>query len=176
MVLAAWQLLALGLVTPCLELGDQTATAAILGVDSQGRTTYAVQQIQIDEGTELPLTGTLVEGSDHVFFTFSHTIGEKTFIEGYDCGLENGGAVCSGTGVDSDTPLTTSTVTSLGFYVFDIVSTAAPSTPTSPGSNSPTNTGLAGTVPSATRNSSLKVAGSISGAFMGLAVVAYGLL
>ncbi|KAJ7811603.1 hypothetical protein B0H14DRAFT_2606420 [Mycena olivaceomarginata] len=172
MVLTAWQLLALGLVTTCVEhvragpaqttvpvvtiVGDQTATAAILGVDSQGRT--------------------LVEGSDHVFFTFSHTIGQETFVDGYDCGLVNGGAVCSGTGVDSDTPLTTSTVTSLGFYVLDIVSTAAPSTPTSPGSNSPINTGLAGTPPSATRNSSLKIAGSISGAFMGLAVVAYGLL
>jgi hypothetical protein len=44
-------------------VGDQTATAAILGVDSQGRTTYAVQQIQIDEGTELSLTGTTLSDS-----------------------------------------------------------------------------------------------------------------
>ncbi|KAJ6616335.1 hypothetical protein B0H10DRAFT_2037579 [Mycena sp. CBHHK59/15] len=63
-------------------------TAEVLGVDSQGRTTYALQQNEMQGDSTLALiTGTLVEGSDYISYTFSHTSASEMIVVGVNCAL-----------------------------------------------------------------------------------------
>ncbi|KAJ6531157.1 hypothetical protein B0H19DRAFT_471445 [Mycena capillaripes] len=153
-------------VLPALNPQSTAAPAVVLGVDSQGRTTYAVELDEIQGGSTAPLTATLVEGSDHVGFTLSHTAASETIIIGYDCGLKNGKAICSG--VDSNSQPGTATASSLGEFVLDVVSTAAPSEPTSE-SAAPSS-------PSDKPSSSRRASASISSVLGGLVLAAYWLI
>ncbi|KAF8205605.1 hypothetical protein K438DRAFT_1964032 [Mycena galopus ATCC 62051] len=94
------------------------APAVVLGVDSQGHTTYAVEEDEIDYATSggppflptttIPITGTLVAGADHAAFTFSADDGIT--LES-DCDYQGGNAVLTFLGSN---------------FVLDVVSTASP--------------------------------------------------
>ncbi|KAJ7824694.1 hypothetical protein B0H13DRAFT_1919017 [Mycena leptocephala] len=93
-------------------------------VDAQGRTTYAVYEDEIDgSSTAAVITGTLVEGSDHAFFTMSHTSASETLILGFDCALSGGNAICSDADSNSQPVTTTLAVQSI---VLDVAETTAP--------------------------------------------------
>jgi hypothetical protein len=159
-------------------------SAQILGVDAQGRTTYAVYEDEIDgSSTAAVITGkvghnldrilnvaeqwrvgTLVEGSDHAFFTMSHTSASETLILGFDCALSGGNAICSDVDSNSQPVTTTLAVQSI---VLDVAETTAPpstaastGTTTAPG---PTNK------PSSAQKTSV----SIFGVVVGLALAAH---
>ncbi|KAF7337899.1 hypothetical protein MVEN_02013000 [Mycena venus] len=131
---------------------------------TQGRTTYAVEQDAEAGGSTRTLTATLVEGTDYVFYTLSHTASSESIIVGFDCGLKNGKAICSGTNANAQPQ--TATVPSLGTLVLDVVSTAAPSGPTSAASSNPTSVDPSS--PSSSPNSSLRMAASIPVALSGV--------
>ncbi|KAJ7766635.1 hypothetical protein B0H16DRAFT_1522101 [Mycena metata] len=119
--------------------GEFTEFGDVGGVDSQGRTTYV-----IDNPQGLP-QDTRVQASDHVYLTLSQTgfntlpttTMAVTAFEEYDCDLEsNGNAVCSS--FDADSQMTTTTIpsVSVGTLILEVVSTAsapipAPSKPNS---------------------------------------------
>ncbi|KAF7365757.1 hypothetical protein MVEN_00449500 [Mycena venus] len=107
---------------PVVGGGDSSAIpAAILGVDSQGRTTYALNENEMQGSSTIALaTATLVEGSDYFSYTLSSPPPLEVVI-GFDCPLKDGGAVC--TGVDDNSQAITSTL-SLEPLVLDITSTA----------------------------------------------------
>ncbi|KAF8184582.1 hypothetical protein K438DRAFT_1766270 [Mycena galopus ATCC 62051] len=122
-------------------------TAVVLGVDSQGHTTYGFEETHLvvlkDEvlttvsvpfpaiswlANKWTLPVTVVAGSDYAALTYSLEIpsGSLTVVEGVACGLKNGGAVCTNAGLTD-----TFTITSMpSGIVLDVVSTAAPSQPT----------------------------------------------
>ncbi|KAJ7154195.1 hypothetical protein C8R46DRAFT_446581 [Mycena filopes] len=121
------------------DFGALTETGAVLGVDSQGRTTYGIENVK---GS---IYATRVQGSDHVFITLSQTGVDTelstttrflTAIEGYDCDLEkDGGAVCSGVDVsNSRFGTTTMPPQSVGTLVLAVVSTAPGVGPAAPSS------------------------------------------
>ncbi|KAJ7685664.1 hypothetical protein DFH06DRAFT_1313950 [Mycena polygramma] len=157
-------------VPPFFNPQSSPFPAVVLGVDSQGRTTYAVEQDEIDGGSTTPLTATLVEGPDHIFYTFSHTAPSEAFTIGFDCGLKNGQAICSGVDSDRRSGLKTETATlsSLAPFVLDVVSTAAPSSHTSPAPGNPSAT--------STGNSAPRLTASSFGAMTGLLLTAYTLV
>ncbi|KAJ6531158.1 hypothetical protein B0H19DRAFT_1082122 [Mycena capillaripes] len=141
-------------VPPFFNPVSSPLPAVVLGVDSQGRTTYAVEQDQVEGTSTTPLTATLVEGADHASYTFSFTTAHETILAGFDCDLKNGNAICSD--VDSASQLETATISTLAPFVIDVVSTAAPSATSKP-------------------NSSLRLSASVSGALMGFVLAACGL-
>ncbi|KAJ7729275.1 hypothetical protein B0H14DRAFT_3000095 [Mycena olivaceomarginata] len=119
--------------------------AVVLGVDSQGRTTYAIEQDLVEGTTKTtPLTGTLVQGADHAGYTFSAS------ADGLQ--VEAGNAICSG--LDENSKLATATLSSLEPFAIDVVSTAAPSATGKPSSASP------------------RLSASLSGALVGVVVLA----
>ncbi|KAJ6490716.1 hypothetical protein C8R47DRAFT_1214994 [Mycena vitilis] len=140
--------------------------AVVLGVDSQGRTTYAVEQDQVEASTTIPITGTLVQGADHASYTFSFTKSGETVIAGFDCGLQGGNAICSDIDTRSNSQVETATISGLVPFVIDVVSTAAPS-------GSTASSGSA--APSGSPNSARGISASVSGALVGVALAAYGL-
>ncbi|KAJ6564153.1 hypothetical protein B0H19DRAFT_1374640 [Mycena capillaripes] len=119
---------------------DGTALAVVIGVDAQNRTIYAVEQDEKEKTATIPLTGTLVAGTDHAFYTFAGTTPGASNAFGYDCALDvkDGKALCAMT--DSNSQVVTSTA-ALGTIVLDVVSTASrpsvqaaqPTTPNSSG-------------------------------------------
>ncbi|KAJ6564149.1 hypothetical protein B0H19DRAFT_1067741 [Mycena capillaripes] len=95
----------LSVVAPVFNPESIALPAVILGVDSQGRTTYAIEQDEIDART-------LVEGAD------------QTIVLGFDCDLKDGNTICFDTDSNSQPVTATIPPTSL---VLAVVSTAAPS-------------------------------------------------
>ncbi|KAJ7217017.1 hypothetical protein GGX14DRAFT_440145 [Mycena pura] len=83
------------------EPAGKPLSAQILGVDSQGYTTYAVQLPETDgTGSTLAVfTETLVAGADYVSVTIStaDAAASATLIEGGECSLLGGDAVCYST-------------------------------------------------------------------------------
>ncbi|KAJ7255814.1 hypothetical protein B0H12DRAFT_1112945, partial [Mycena haematopus] len=166
--------------------------AVVLGVDSQGHTTYAVDQPFIDGTSTTPLTATLVEGAEYASYTFSLSTGNSGLFNiqlGFDCSLTAGNAIC--TGLDSNSQVATVT-SSLQTFVLDVVSTAVPSSggpasqsqsggvPTSQPSTGPASQGgvptsqsSASAQPTNKPSSSHRSVGSISGALVGVVLVAY---
>ncbi|KAJ7486457.1 hypothetical protein FB451DRAFT_1167892 [Mycena latifolia] len=137
------------LVTVGAPFGDDSTTvltAHVLGVDSNGRTTYALEQNAMQGSSVLAsATGTLVEGSDHVSYTYALDGAGFAITLGVDCDLKDGNAICSD-GTE------TATISSLGS-----------TTPTAGASSSaPTST--------TTPNSSQKASTSVFGVLMGLAL------
>ncbi|KAJ6490718.1 hypothetical protein C8R47DRAFT_1214996 [Mycena vitilis] len=148
-------------------LGSQTLSASVVGVDSQGRTTYAVNEDETEgSSTVAHITATLVQGADHAMFTLSHTSASETIIVGYDCDLKDGNAICSD--VESSQPFTT-TVALESDFVLDVAATAAPSSGAPSGSQSGSGSSPS---PSTKPNSSHKTSASFVGALAGLALVA----
>ncbi|KAJ7486448.1 hypothetical protein FB451DRAFT_1362846 [Mycena latifolia] len=155
------------LVTVAVPFGDDGSTSAItahiIGVDSNGHTTYALEQNEMQGSSVLAsATGTLVEGSDHVSYTYALDASGIAITIGVDCDLKDGKAICSDA-------TETATVSSLGSWVLDVVSTPAPSgssaTPTAGSSSSaPTSQ------PTQTKSSSQRTSASVFGALMGLAL------
>ncbi|KAJ7908878.1 hypothetical protein B0H13DRAFT_2015713, partial [Mycena leptocephala] len=135
--------------------------AVVLGVDSQGHTTYGIEQTEIDGTSTIPFTATMVAGADHAGFTFSATGDGFTVVAGFDCDLpKNGGAgaVCSDMAGSKAETITVSSA--LPSFVIDVVSTAAPSGATNKPNSSPR----------------LAVAASVYGLWVSMAlVVTYGL-
>ncbi|KAG6876179.1 hypothetical protein C0992_000560 [Termitomyces sp. T32_za158] len=76
----------------------QPISADILGVDAQGRTTWALHQGALTDTFEepsFPGTATLVEGANDAFFTYADPSG--LFTVGTECTLSGGLAICSAT-------------------------------------------------------------------------------
>ncbi|KAF7345344.1 hypothetical protein MSAN_01911400 [Mycena sanguinolenta] len=168
-------------VPPVFNADSTTLPAVILGVDSEGRTTYAVEQDLIETGsTTIPLTATLVEAADYASYTFSVSTEGLNLVVGFDCDLENDNAICSG--LDDSSQLATATLSSLEPFIIEVVSTAAGVSPTSPPSTSSpqeTNKSQSSAPPSQSStkpNSSSRSFGSISGALVCLVLVAHWLL
>ncbi|KAF7337900.1 hypothetical protein MVEN_02013100 [Mycena venus] len=143
-------------VIPIFNPQSSAYPAVVLGVDSQGRTTYAIEQDEREPSTTIPLTATLVEGADYASYTFSASIPGLQVAAGFECNLNGGQAVCSG--IDSNSKIATATFSSLDSFVVDILSTAAPSGQTSKPNSSP------------------KLSASLSGALIALVMVAHSLL
>ncbi|KAJ6471842.1 hypothetical protein DFH09DRAFT_1344067 [Mycena vulgaris] len=77
--------------------GDSTTVLSteVLGVGSDGRTTYALAQNAMQGSSVLvSATGTLVEGSDHVSYTYALAGNGLTINVGADCALSGGDALC----------------------------------------------------------------------------------
>ncbi|KAJ7111811.1 hypothetical protein C8R44DRAFT_742179 [Mycena epipterygia] len=195
MLTAVIQLLVLTAVAPQLAAspalitvvapfkGDpSTLTAAVLGVDSLGRTTYAIDQnvvtVSLNKHGSL---GTLVEGSDYISYAFSRPSASMTIDVGpLECTLSVGNAICTDlddkTG-DGDPHVETTTLSSLGPWVLDLVSTAGttrtavPSGSTTTAARSGSSTPSAASsssaptsTPTTKANSAQKVSASLSGA------------
>ncbi|KAG6873783.1 hypothetical protein C0995_011008 [Termitomyces sp. Mi166 len=76
----------------------QPISADILGVDGQGRTTWALHQGVLTDTLDdpsFPGTATLVEGANDVSFTYVAPSG--LFTMGRECSLSDGLAICSAT-------------------------------------------------------------------------------
>ncbi|KAJ7182967.1 hypothetical protein C8R43DRAFT_941050 [Mycena crocata] len=71
--------------------GSTALTADVLGVDSQGRITYALHQVEIAGTTTLPLTATIVQGSDHVAYELAATGVPLEVNFGFNCDLPGDG-------------------------------------------------------------------------------------
>ncbi|KAJ7685662.1 hypothetical protein DFH06DRAFT_1463648 [Mycena polygramma] len=143
-------------VPPLFNPISTALPAVVLGVDAQRRTTYAVEQDQVEASTTIPITGTLVQGADHASYTFSFTTAGETVIAGFDCGLQGENAICSDIDTRSNSQVATATISGLQPFVIDVVSTAAPSGSTSK------------------PNSARGISASVSGALVGVALAAYG--
>ncbi|KAJ7685666.1 hypothetical protein DFH06DRAFT_1313952 [Mycena polygramma] len=151
-------------------LGSQTLSASVVGVDSQGRTTYAVNEDETEgSSTVAHITATLVQGADHAMFTLSHTSASETIIVGYDCDLKDGNAICSD--VESSQPFTT-TVALESDFVLDVAATAAPSSGSGAAPSGSQSGSGSSPSPSTKPNSSHKTSASIVSALVGLALVA----
>ncbi|KAJ7633110.1 hypothetical protein FB45DRAFT_866568 [Roridomyces roridus] len=104
--------------------------AAVVGVDSNGHTTYALNEIATVGGSPTPvMAGTLVAGGQP----------EVADIAGFNCGLQNGQAVC--TGVDpirKEIQTTTLAVTQMVLDVTGKAGAPANATPANSGSSQPT--------------------------------------
>ncbi|KAJ7308758.1 hypothetical protein DFH08DRAFT_823786 [Mycena albidolilacea] len=107
--------------------------AVVLGIDSQGRMTYAFEQDGKIGSTTFPTTATLVQGADYASYYFSAFAGGFEVDLGMDCDLKGRGANCSVT--RSNSPVATLTLTPLKPLVIDIVSTALPSATGKPNSS-----------------------------------------
>ncbi|KAG6829584.1 hypothetical protein H0H87_010825, partial [Tephrocybe sp. NHM501043] len=115
-------------------LDPQPLIADILGIDGQGRTTWAVHQAPltaVEEGG-LPGTATLVEGPNDASFTYVPP--GREFTLGQECALSGGLAICSGT---VDDQLVTATETA-DYLVVQAGTTATSNAPTEP-TVTPTN-------------------------------------
>ncbi|KAJ6489964.1 hypothetical protein C8R45DRAFT_1138879, partial [Mycena sanguinolenta] len=183
-------------VPPVFNTDSAVLPAVVLGVDSKGRTTYAVEQDFVETGsTTIPLTGeleaesilsscsqsaslaTLVEGSDYASYTFSASVGGFDVVVGFDCDIEGGDAICSE--LDDNSQIETTTFSSLEPFIVEVVSTAsgvlttqpsgtqASSTPQATNSASAPNKSQS-SAPSASNkpSSSPRSLGSISGALV----------
>ncbi|KAJ7155114.1 hypothetical protein C8R46DRAFT_1296348 [Mycena filopes] len=99
--------------------------ATILGVDAQGRTTYALNQDEMQGSSTLAkVTGTLVAAADYASYTLSADVPGIEIEFGFDCALNSGAAVC--TGLDESSVAATTTASSLQPIVIDVLATAAP--------------------------------------------------
>ncbi|KAJ7090090.1 hypothetical protein C8R44DRAFT_892005 [Mycena epipterygia] len=128
-------------------------SASIVGVDAQGHTTYALQQPELQGTSTLAsATGTLVEGSDYVSYTYALD-GEGIEITiGLDFSISNGQGIA--TGLDESSHAATATISSLAAWVLDVPPTGSP--------GGPQETGKA--------NSARGIAAPVLGALVGLAV------
>ncbi|KAJ7155264.1 hypothetical protein C8R46DRAFT_1356485 [Mycena filopes] len=106
-----------------------TEPATILGVDAQGRTTYALNQDATVDSSVFKVTGTLVAAADYAAYTLSADVPKFVHAE-LGCGIKNGVAVCTGLG--DPTPFT---VTSLQPFVVDVLATATPTQTERPNSS-----------------------------------------
>lgn len=163
----------------------QPISADILGVDAQGRTTWALHQGAMtgtfSEGG-IPGTATLVEGANDVSFTYVPPDG--SFTMGRECSLSGNLAICSAT-VSGQAVTETETADRL---LVQAGTTAPPSTPTgnavttTGGPSQPTSTptnpaqtsGKTSSAPSSTNspNSGNNFTPLLSGLFISAAAVA----
>ncbi|KAG6867609.1 hypothetical protein C0993_000550 [Termitomyces sp. T159_Od127] len=105
----------------------QPISADILGVDAQGRTTWALHQGALTDTFEdpsFPGTATLVEGANDVSFTY--VAPSDLFTAGTECTLSDSLAICSGT-VDGEPVTETDT---FNFINVQAGTTAVLSSPT----------------------------------------------
>ncbi|KAJ7769761.1 hypothetical protein B0H14DRAFT_3164942 [Mycena olivaceomarginata] len=118
--------------------------AVILGVDSQGRTTYAIEQDAVEGTKTTPLTG-----ADYAGYTFSASADGFDIEVDFECDLKGVQAICSGP--DSNSQVATATLSSLDPFIIDVVSTVAPSGASATGnpssSPSPSASGKPGSAP-----------------------------
>ncbi|KAF8077599.1 hypothetical protein FPV67DRAFT_1662415 [Lyophyllum atratum] len=165
-------------------LDPQPLIADILGVDGQGRTTWALHQGALTDPADggLPGTATLVEGANDVSFTYVPPGG--AFTIGRECSLSGNLAICSAT-VSGEAVTETETADRI---LVQAGTTAAPSTPTnkadtttgSPSQptskpNSPAQTSektSSAPNPTNTANSGNTLAPLLSGLFISAATVA----
>ncbi|KAJ7137848.1 hypothetical protein C8R44DRAFT_868222 [Mycena epipterygia] len=96
-----------------------TVSAVLLGVDSEGRTRYGINEdVMFGESTLALNAATLVEGSDYVSYGFSFTSVSATLALGWDCTVpSSGNPICSDLGTPTSGPVPS--------LVLDVVSTAA---------------------------------------------------
>ncbi|KAJ7042146.1 hypothetical protein C8F04DRAFT_1252130 [Mycena alexandri] len=141
-------------------------TATILGVDAQGRTTYALNQDEMQGGsTVAPITGIIVAAADYASYTVAAEVPGLAITLGFDCALQRGDAVC--TGLDESSKPATATISSLQPFVVDVIATATPSTTLS-GSATPSATPSARPQATGKPSSSGTLSAPIFGALMGL--------
>ncbi|KAJ6531579.1 hypothetical protein DFH09DRAFT_1182829 [Mycena vulgaris] len=144
------------LVTVPIPLEDVAVTAQILGVDSQGRTTYVLQE------PSTPLeTATIVAASDYVSFTVSYQDATTTDIGGLECKLVAGNYVCVGAG-GSAAATATIPPQAMASLVLDVVSSLPPASSATPSAS----VSAPSSIPSG--GASPKTSASIFGALMGL--------
>ncbi|KAG6915329.1 hypothetical protein DXG01_012101, partial [Tephrocybe rancida] len=129
----------------------QPVSADILGVDGQGRTTWALHQGALtgtfDEAS-FPGTATLVEGADVVSFTYADPGG--AFTVGRECSLSGGLAICSAT-LSGEAVTETETASP---FVVQVGTAAAPSTPTVPTSTGVSQPSAPGSSAQTSKNTS----------------------
>ncbi|KAJ7155113.1 hypothetical protein C8R46DRAFT_1117017 [Mycena filopes] len=114
------------LTLPFFNAESTALPATILGVDAQGRTTYALNQDEMQGSSTLAkITGTLVAGADYASYTLSADVPGIEVEFGFDCSLGNGAAVC--TGLDESSAAATITASSLQPFIIDVLATATPS-------------------------------------------------
>ncbi|KAJ7028280.1 hypothetical protein C8F04DRAFT_1291525 [Mycena alexandri] len=141
------------LVPPFFNSEPAPLTATVLGVDAQGRTTYALNQDEMQGSSTLaPVTGgsffdysffsttdyatpkgTMVAAADYASYTLAADVPGIAITIGFDCALQNGNAVC--TGLDESSKPATATISSLQPLVVDVIATATPQVAGKPSSS-----------------------------------------
>ncbi|KAJ7461629.1 hypothetical protein FB451DRAFT_1404859 [Mycena latifolia] len=130
-----------------LPFSSQTFSASIMGVDG-GHTTYALAQTDVEgdsKGVSSTVTvpvGTLVEGSDHVSYTFATSTDGLAFTAGVEFGVQSGNAIATVLDESSQVVTATIPVSSFASWVLDLPPTGAPGGPRP--TNSAHRTGTAG--------------------------------
>ncbi|KAF7336900.1 hypothetical protein MVEN_02126300 [Mycena venus] len=148
--------------------------AVVLGVDSQGHTTYAVEQDVLELGTNgptatIPATATLVAGTDRTSYTYSADAPGLNLVIGFDCDLKDGNAICSDR--DSNGAPETATLSSLAPFVIDVVSTTGLSVVSTAGQSGST------AQPTNKSNAAPRLAAAtVSGVLVGTVLMVYSLL
>ncbi|KAJ7905228.1 hypothetical protein B0H13DRAFT_2334177 [Mycena leptocephala] len=99
-------------------------TATVLGVDSQGHTTYAIALTDAF-ATEVAI---IVAATDYYSFIDVIKTDDETLAVGGECGLKGSTAICTVRGPATTTVITE---TALGTVVFDIGATTIPVEPSS---------------------------------------------
>ncbi|KAF7318057.1 hypothetical protein HMN09_00313400 [Mycena chlorophos] len=125
-------------ITVLAPIPEGTVTANILGVDSAGHTTYAIEQPVIEglsnglSSTVTTFTATLVAGSNYASETVSASYSAPGFqfvlVDGAECTITGDSAVCN----DGTTTITTDAafVSASLMQVMDVVSATATPAPT----------------------------------------------
>ncbi|KAJ7030248.1 hypothetical protein C8F04DRAFT_735001 [Mycena alexandri] len=122
------------LVPPFFNSEPAPLTATVLGVDAQGRTTYALNQDEMQGSSTLaPVTGTMVAAADYASYTLAADVPGIAITIGFDCALQNGNAFC--TGLDESSKPATATISSLQPLVVDVIATATPQAAGKPSSS-----------------------------------------
>ncbi|KAK7044415.1 hypothetical protein R3P38DRAFT_3431742 [Favolaschia claudopus] len=123
------------LAVPALVFNPDSSPlpAVVLGVDKEGHTTYAINQIGIMSDAlttqTIPFTATLVAGASYASYTLSISAPGIRLADGFDCSLDQNKneAVCSEFLFDTKgSTMAVATIPSLTGLVVDVVSTAAP--------------------------------------------------
>ncbi|KAJ6531573.1 hypothetical protein DFH09DRAFT_1370402 [Mycena vulgaris] len=141
-----------------------TATAKVLGVDAQGRTTYLVEDVSTYFGT-----ATVVAASDYFSLTAAYQDATTTEVQGNECKMSPGEAIC--VAIEGGVGVATATFSAgeIGSLVLDVATSLPPVT----SSGSASATSAPTSQPTAKPNSSPRTSVSIFGALIGLAVAAY---
>ncbi|KAJ3930411.1 MAG: hypothetical protein NXY57DRAFT_962724 [Lentinula lateritia] len=149
----------------------QPISANIVGVDSNGRTTWDLIPGSVTDDSEGGFIGTvtLVEGSDGAHLTYADASLSLTL--GYDCTFSSGQAICSG--VENDEGITfTETEAISSFAVALGTATAASASATGTGSSSSqvsgSESGSAAPTQTGSSNSSLKQVAASSVSLFGV--------
>ncbi|KAJ3922344.1 hypothetical protein F5877DRAFT_64180 [Lentinula edodes] len=148
----------------------QPISANIVGVDSNGRTTWDLLPGSVTDDSEGGFIGTvtLVEGSDGAHLTYADASLSLTL--GYDCTFSSGQAICSG--VENDEGITFTETEAISSFAVALGTATAAASATGTGSSSSqvsgSESGSAAPTQTGSSNSSLKQVASSSVSLFGV--------